>query len=262
LVNGGTLQVGVAGVGQTGTGLVAVASGATLAGSGSVNGSTIIGSGAVLQAGDVTTVGTAATTVTGNGGLIFTAASSTALTVENGGQIRIGISNTATHLSTGVADALTAGTYTDALTYISANGTEFTTNWNVAPGSASDMDYINLSGAGSNVSIGTRANGTFGNGSILVSGISSAQLGQVFNLLDWQAVASMGGTFTTGGFSIYDATSNVMAGDLDLTGLGAGLAWDVSAFTTHGILVVVPEPSRVLLIMLGLLGLMLRRRRR
>jgi autotransporter-associated beta strand protein len=262
LVNGGTLQVGVAGAGSTGTGVVTVASGATLAGSGVINGSTIIGGGAVLQAGDVTTVGTAATTVTGNGGLIFTAASSTALTVENGGQIRIGISNTATHLSTGVADALTAGTYTDALTYISANGTEFTTNWNVAPGSASDLDYINLTGAGSNMSIGTRASGTFGNGSILVSGISSAQLGQVFNLLDWQAVASIGGTFTTGGFSIYDATSNVMAGDLDLTGLGAGLAWDVSAFATHGILVVVPEPSRALLIMLGLLGLLMHRRRR
>jgi hypothetical protein len=42
----------------------------------------------------------------------------------------------------------------------------------------------------------------------------------------------------------------------------SGFAWDTSAFNSHGILVVVPEPSRAFFILLGLLGLMLRRRRR
>ena len=45
---------------------------------------------------------------------------------------------------------------------------------------------------------------------------------------------------------------------------GQSLAWDTSGFMAHGILVVVgviPEPSRALLLMLGLLCLFMRRRR-
>ncbi|WP_449070486.1 beta strand repeat-containing protein [Prosthecobacter sp.] len=260
-VNAGIVQVGSTGLGSTGTGSVIVGSGATLAGSGVVHGSTIINTGAVLQAGDVTTVGTAATTVTNTHTLNFTAAG-TALTVQNGGQIRLGIGSTPTHVSTGVADAVSGGTYTNALAYIAANGTEFTTSWNIAPANATDMDFLNLTGAGSSLSIGDRVSGTFGDGAVLVSIVGGAQIGQVFNLIDWQALVAIAGDFDTGGSAIYDATGNVIAGDLDLGMLGAGLAWDVSAFSQYGILVVVPEPSRAVLLLCGLLGLLMRRRRR
>ena len=80
--------------------------------------------------------------------------------------------------------------------------------------------------------------------------------GQVFNLLDWGSFSSgltLGTGFSSGG----------VVGDLYLPDLSlSGFAWDTSAFATHGILVVVPEPSRAFFILLGLLGLMLRRRRR
>jgi hypothetical protein len=93
--------------------------------------------------------------------------------------------------------------------------------------------------------------------------LGAVQVGQVFNLLDW-AGASLSGGFSVGSAlnGRYDASSNVIAGDLDLAGLGAVLGWDVSAFTTYGILVVVPEPSRTLLLMFGLFSLFFRRRRR
>jgi hypothetical protein len=83
--------------------------------------------------------------------------------------------------------------------------------------------------------------------------------GDVFNLLDWQGV--MGGTFTgINGGNFF--TNGGVWGDLDLPTLTSQLFWDTSAFASHGILVVVPEPSRTLLLMFGLLGLFFRRRRR
>ncbi len=260
-VDAGILQVGVAGAGASGTGSVTVASGGTLAGSGFVNGSTIIGAGAVLQAGDVTSVGTSLTTVTDTRTLTFTA-SNTALTVQDSGQILLGLGNTSTTFSTGLADALTAGTYTNALGYISANASEFTTTWNVAPAAATGMDFLDLTGTDSSLSIGNRAAAGFGSGAVVITGLTNAQAGQVFNLIDWKAVMGISGNFDTGGTSIYDASGNVIAGDLDLAALGAGLGWDVSAFAQYGIIVVVPEPSRALLILIGLVGLMLRRRRK
>lgn len=262
-VNAGTLQAGAGGFGSTGAGSVTLAGGTTLAGSGFVHGAALISTGAVLQPGDVTTVGTAAATVTSMHAMQFTA-SGLALTVQDGGQIRLGIGSTPTFLSTGVINAAANGTYTNALAYITANGAEFTSSWNVAPANASDMDFINLTGTGSSLSIGNRASGTFGDGSVLVSVLGSAQNGQVFNLIDWQGVTSINGAFDTGGSLLYDGSTNVIAGDLDLGALSAGLAWDVSAFAQYGILVVVavPEPSRALLLFCGLLGMLFRRRRK
>lgn len=263
-VNAGILQVGTAGAGQSGSGTVTVASGATLAGMGMVVGSTIIGSGAVLQAGDVTMAGDAASTLTGTGTLTFTAAA-TALTVQDGGQIRLGVSsptldNTVISFANGVFtfNGTDYGTAKDLFD----NEATALTLWNVAPASQTNHDYINLTGMGSTLSIGDRASGTFGDGSVLVGGmLGSVQVGQVFNLIDWSG-AAITGNFDLGGFNRYDATNNVIAGDLDLMSLGAGFGYDVSAFTTYGIVVIVPEPSRALLLLLGLFGLMLRRRRR
>lgn len=196
-----------------------------------------------------------------NGTLTLTAGGP-ALTVADGSQIQLGITS-ATYTSTGVIAGLTDTTYTNALTYIGANGSEFTSSWNVAPG-AGAMDYLNLTGASSSLSVGNRATATFGDGSIRISLVNATSLGlgQVFNLVDWQSVSAINGNFDTGASSIYAAGSNVIAGDLDLPALSAGLAWDVSAFAQYGVIVIVPEPSRAILLLLGLLGLMLRRRRR
>ncbi len=63
---------------------------------------------------------------------------------------------------------------------------------------------------------------------------------------------SVGGNFRPGG----------LLGDLELPDLSlAGLLYDTSLFSGYGIVVVVPEPSRALLLLLGLVGLLLRRRR-
>lgn len=70
--------------------------------------------------------------------------------------------------------------------------------------------------------------------------------GQVFQFLDW---ASLGTASATGSPNFNLPT---------LTGL---LNWDTGLFASHGIIVVVPEPSRVLFLLLGLMGLCFRRRR-
>ena len=72
-------------------------------------------------------------------------------------------------------------------------------------------------------------------------------------------------TNNTNGFTLsgtqYDGTGDG-GFDLDLPDLTAGLLWDTSLFTTYGVVFVVPEPSRALFLMIGLLGLMMRRRRK
>ena len=75
--------------------------------------------------------------------------------------------------------------------------------------------------------------------------------GDTFNLIDWTTLGSGSDT---------DWTNN-----LDLSGaiLASQLAWDTSLFNSQGILSIalVPEPSRALLLILGLGTIVLRRRR-
>ncbi len=232
---------------------------AVLSGTGTIAGAVIVGE-ADCGVG-ILALGALANTTTlvanygagANGTMTITAVGA-ALTVANGSQIQLGITNE-TFNSAGVSLALATASYTDALTYIGANEAEFTSNWNVAPAVTTDMDFVNLTNGF--ITLGTRSGGA-GTGTIAVTDFgyaSTAAKGDVFNLIDWQGV--MGGTFSAGtGFS-----SGGILGDFDLPTLGVGLAWDASAFSTYGILVVVPEPSRALLLLLGLLGLVTRRRR-
>ena len=115
-------------------------------------------------------------------------------------------------------------------------------------------DHLNISGT---LTLGTNASGLV---QVLDNGyVASAMIGDVFNLLDWATLtsgwstANLGTNFRVGGTG---------GGDLDLPTLSIpDQFWDVSAFATRGILVVVPEPSRALLMLFGLIGLFLRRRR-
>jgi autotransporter-associated beta strand protein len=78
-----------------------------------------------------------------------------------------------------------------------------------------------------------------------------ASAGDVFNLLDWLALGA-GNTFTLA--------------DLDLSAVaswGGGLHFETDKFLSHGIIyVAVPEPSRALLVLTGIMWCGLRRRRK
>ncbi len=228
-VTAGTLQIGDGASGLlSGTGAVTVSNtGTKLSGSGSIAGGTIIGSGAALAPG----VGN---TDASNKTLVFTAVG-TAVEVQNGGQIQLGLT------STTQIDGSFDWTVSDALTYLDNNGGTsggaYTGIWS----QSGDYDSLILT------------NGSFdfsGGGTIkLLDNSPSYSLGQIYKLLDWSTV----GTTQLGGFGL---------GQLDLSSVNlGGLAFDTSAFTTYGVVVIVPEPARGLLLMLGLLGLMMRRRR-
>jgi autotransporter-associated beta strand protein len=195
-------------------------------------------------------------------GTLTISAPGLALTVNRGSQIQFGITS-ATMASDGFVAAIGNGTATSALDYLTNVAPAEAALWNVAPGNPNNHDYTNLTGALSQVSVGDRAGAAWGEGSIVVSGVSITGLayGQVFNLMDWMSLSAILGDFDIGSTHYYDATNNVSAGDLDLPSLGAGYAWDVSAFEQYGVLVVVPEPGRVLLFLVGLMALVMRRRR-
>ena len=103
-------------------------------------------------------------------------------------------------------------------------------------------------------------------GNIVVTQTGFLQGGELFNLLDWFGlVGTPFGTNHTTDFVVggrYQTGSESLAvQDLDLPTLTGGLTWDTSLFATHGVVIVVPEPSRMMLLFFGLLGLFFRRRR-
>jgi hypothetical protein len=86
---------------------------------------------------------------------------------------------------------------------------------------------------------------------------ASYAVGNVFNLLDWTSLLSTG--FDTGGA----VRNGGLIGDLELPTLTGTLAWDTSKFLSDGLVVIVtvPEPSRLLLVAIGMIAAVLRRRR-
>ncbi len=241
-VSAGLFQVGQAGAGQTGTGNVTVQSGATLFGTGVVRGGSFTAvSGSSLHAGDSTAAGSFGT-------LNFTPAT-------GGG----------TH-------SLEGGVFLGIGTANNQGGIDLTFGGN-AVGTAGYFAFVNDpsrslgTGAGShdllsfNAAADTTGYGLTVTGILQVAGSGfTAQAGQVFNLLDWSSVV----TADFAGFNVgdnYRDGSADDAGQLNLPTLGAGLFWDVSQFTTSGVIVVVPEPGRALLLLLGVVGLLVRRRR-
>ncbi|MEN3940585.1 autotransporter-associated beta strand repeat-containing protein [Prosthecobacter sp. SYSU 5D2] len=82
----------------------------------------------------------------------------------------------------------------------------------------------------------------------LADGYSDLAYGDVFHLVDWS-------TLGTTSFSGTPAA-------LNLPTLTGSLNWNTTLFNSHGIVfVMIPEPSRMLLLFLGLMGLFFRRRR-
>lgn len=241
-VTGGTLQVGDGVTGSlTGAGAVTVSNaGSKLSGSGSITGSTTIGGGTFLAPG----VGD---TDASNQTLTFTA-----VTVANGGQVQLSISDNTEQLVTADMNALTAaltnGTYTNVAALFT--GGQLDAYKTTAPG---NHDFINITGAFSVDADGSTPLFKVLNRTGAPYTTATPAVGDVFNLMDWTGAMLFTGTNTSLNASNFDFTAAGFSGEF---------AFDTSAFATHGIIVVVPEPSRALLLLLGLAGLMLRRRRR
>ncbi len=211
------------------TGAVNVNAG-ILGGMGTVGGAITVASGATLSPGDVT-----ATNTSLNG----TLTSASSLTLKNG-------SNTALQITTPTFTSLDGFGGNDPGTagynaYVIANG-------NTAGSAGTAHDKLIFTGL-------TQETG----GRITVtSNAFTPAAGQVFNLLDWTDLSTFSGNL---GPSSRDGSSDT-AFDLDLPDISAsGYAWDISLFATHGIIVVTPEPTRALLLGLGMVMLGLRRRR-
>lgn len=263
LVREGRLQVGNGTSGSIMGGGILTVSGpsTTLSGApvlaGGSSTSTVAGS---TQIGSATNPGILAPGVAGDSASSnqsMTFSNSGGITVASGSQIQMSVTTPTLNASNGtVATWVALGGSQTFDDYLTANpGSESIVN--VAPASYGDLDYINLTNGG--LSLGDRASGTFGDGSMLIQNNGwTPAAGDMFNLYDW--VLAMTGTFdvpaptTTGG----------VHGDIDLPTLSGGLTWDVSALKSHGIIIVggVPEPGRMMLLLFGLLGLCLRRRRR
>ena len=86
---------------------------------------------------------------------------------------------------------------------------------------------------------------------------------QIFK--DWMSIVTT--SFDIGTNERSGANAALNEGDLDLpdiSSFNASFGWDLSQLSTNGTISIqlVPEPSRAILLMLGLLSLLLRRRRR
>ncbi|MDP1587062.1 MAG: autotransporter-associated beta strand repeat-containing protein [Prosthecobacter sp.] len=79
----------------------------------------------------------------------------------------------------------------------------------------------------------------------------TAGYGDVFNLIDWTAAGS----------AIANGFDPETGFNFDLATLDGGLAWETDRFLADGIIYVVPEPSRGLLLLSGMILCLLRRRR-
>ena len=264
-VSEGRLQVGNGGAAGTGS----------LTGAGNV---VVTGAGTTLATAPVLAGGSSNTTIAGavlvgtatNPGILapgladsatsnqtMTFSSTSGVTVASGSQLQMSITNPTLDASNGTVSAWLSSNQ-DLNTYLSANSGAVTVV-NVAPSTYGDLDYINLTGGG--LSLGTRSSATFGSGSLVIQDngwLSGAAAGDLFNLFDW--VSAMTGSFAMPG----TGSTGGAYGDVDLPTLSGTLAWDLSALSTYGIAAVVnvvPEPSRALLLLLGVFGLLARRRR-
>ncbi|MEI7747264.1 MAG: hypothetical protein WCJ28_06970, partial [Actinomycetota bacterium] len=218
-VSQANFQVGVNNIGMTGTGALSVSSGATLSGSGVVNGvlgttNHFIASGAALLPGD--NFGANRGTLTFNGNLTISDASSMTLQVA-----------LATLSDSGILNALVLGKYDTIGGYRDSN----ITTWDATAITAGRHDLLTVNGTLTlNHSQITIADAGF---------LASAASGQIFNLGNWTALSgsssfSVGDNYRNGG------TGN---GDLILPTLGGNLVYDVSQFATKGIFTIITLPS-------------------
>lgn len=252
-VSAGTLLVGTNAVttATSGVGDVSVANGGTLGGTGTISAlgktSTILGGG-VLSPGDSTAVG--ADTL----GRLNIAGNLTTVTGGSAdGQIQLGIFNPTLSDTTFAAALEASGNTLTALEYFNGASASVQNAWNAAQAVGDhNHDFLSISGS-LTLTHGASGLPTIG---VTSNGYINHQIGDVFNLLDWSTALATKDSTSMGAFT----PSSIL--DLLLPALNNGYVWDTSLFASTGIIVVVPEPSRVMLFFTCLLGLALRRRRK
>ena len=271
MVNAGSLALGASGR-LNDVAAVDIQSGATLtttavvgglsldgklSGTGTVAGSVVLTS--ALGANNTTglfTPGTGTTNATadlGNqlGNLTF---SSGSLTITAGAdanlQVQVATLNAAASIEAAIAGGYTPGTGTSTLSSFGFQG-----GWNTT----TVLDAAGLP---------KHDTGVFTTGGIVWDTGSTFTVdstpgwapifGDVIDLFDWAVAMTGTRDLGDGGTGFRNGG---LIGDLDLPSLSGGLIYDVSLFASDGIIVVVPEPSRMILSFVGFAGLMLRRRR-
>jgi autotransporter-associated beta strand protein len=290
-ISAGTLQLGDGGTAGSiaNSSSISIASGAILktnrsdtialnqaiTGAGSIEinnagtGVTLLGSASNAYSG--TTTVTSGTLQVGNSGVGTTGTG--AITVQNGGSILgTGVARLAsftmangTILQTGDSTALSSyGTLTFSPT--SGSGTfDFqsgsSTILGINPGGMSDLLSFN----------GTGSNTLLFNGDLTLSPSAFTPTSpEVFNLLDWSNLLmapTFASRYSAGSYSGYLFGNGDDNLGFDLPDVfGSGLAWDISGFTSNGTIALVavapvPEPSRAILLGIGLAALFTRRRR-
>ncbi len=232
LVNDGVLQVGSNGSGTTGTANVIVnASTATLAGTGTVRGAVEFNAGSIRPGDDG---GADIGTLTLNGPITM-----------NGGTMVFDIASETTNDAAAINQAIEDG---NLAAYLASMKDDYDA-------------LLTTTGHDSLVGLtGTLNLSSSGAIEVIPAGYTP-QFGDVFDILDWTNIVV--GTFDVGG--LYRTGGTV--GDLTLPDLEAGLEYYTGLFdgTNGGIIVVVgqmvPEPGRVMLLVMGAACLLMRRRR-
>ncbi|MFM2166145.1 MAG: hypothetical protein RIS79_516, partial [Verrucomicrobiota bacterium] len=235
-----------------------------------------------------------------NGGGVLTKSTTGALSMGDGNTYTGGTlvsdgtllatNSTGSATGSGAVTVAAAGTLGGTGSIIAASGNNITINGTLDAGmptsSSGSALALTVGGAGSLALSGTTLFQLFTNDNLgTLNGVSASDR-VVVNAPNWSNVVFGGSsslTITTGltattfvagdSWRIFDWTG-VAAGTAPLQGtngfnsiiaptLDVNLDWDYSNLFTTGTIsvIVVPEPSRALLLMLGLLGLMMRRRR-
>lgn len=222
----------------TGTNNVAVNGTSTLGGNGRVAGSVTLASGTTLAPGGN------ATSIAGNVSGVNTDTGTLRivgdLSVASNATLAFNLKTSGSHGLTATFDPVT-----NLLTSVSGTSTDGG-NDRLIVGGAFSLD------AASNITV------TLGSGVTL-------GYQDTFDLLDWTGTSIPLAYYDNGDGLRTGGTADNALWNLDLPDLASfnpQWFWDVSQFGSTGVIAIVPEPSRAVLVLLGLAGLMLRRRRK